>query len=84
MLLRAETIFVETKHVLVASCGEWFNNYPWGSVVFTETFSYFKSSLKSIMTYNIAYSLSGFPHVVLAWALETIPLLHENGFVEKK
>ena len=83
MLPRAETIFVETKHVLVASCEEWFNNYPWGSVVFTETLSYFESSLKSIMTYKTAYSLLGFPHAVLAWAFETIPTLHVNGFVEK-
>ena len=78
MLPRAETIFVETKHVLAASCDELFNNYPWGSVVFTENLSYFESSLKSIMTCKTAYSLSWFLHAVLAWALETIPILHEN------
>lgn len=61
LLPRSETLFIETRHVRIASNMEAFTDFPWGRMVFNETLSRFDNSVKTIVSNKTAYALSGFP-----------------------
>ncbi|TYK15460.1 hypothetical protein E5676_scaffold477G00300 [Cucumis melo var. makuwa] len=50
-------------------------NFPWGRLSFNLTVEYMRKAAEDL---TVNFSLQGFPHVLVCWALEIIPKLSES------
>ena len=50
-------------------------NFPWGRLPFNLTVEYMRKAIENL---TVNFSLQGFPHILVCWALEIIPKLSES------
>ena len=66
---------VDWKHLKIIDDEETFLNFPWGRLSFNLTVEYMRKTAEDS---TVNFSLQGFPHILVCWALEIIPKLSES------
>ena len=66
---------VDWKHLKMIDDEETLLNFPWGRLSFNLTVEYMRKAVEDL---TVNFSLQGFPHILVCWALEIIPKLSES------
>ena len=66
---------VDWKHLKMVDEEETLLNFPWGRLPFNLTVEYMRKAIENL---TVNFSLQGFPHILVCWALEIIPKLSES------
>lgn len=69
---------VNQTYMSMVDCEDEFQNFPWGSVSYMATIESFKKLLKNPGADQLYFG--GFPHALIVWAFETIPLIAAQGY----
>ena len=81
VLGKQTTIQIDLSHMVMVDNEEKFHSFPWETLSYRMTFDSVKKSISNLKFKM--FGLDGFPHSLLIWAYDTIPLLQLRGYAVK-